>query len=149
MTCHLISVVLGKVYKLWRSSVFQHIANKFTAYLIRNCIKKISYMFQCLNHHWGIETCRSCFGYNQVLNILCICWLYVVNTCKMHGTHSFKIMKLIICIFCFFWLPPPKFIYSLEHPVLRHHLSCILHLIRSLSKFTYSYEMLSTVMVFR
>jgi len=24
------------------------------------------------------------------IKTLCICWLYVVNICKMHGTHIFK-----------------------------------------------------------
>jgi hypothetical protein len=139
----------GQGIQIMKIICLQHITNKCTISLIHNCIQKISYMFWCLNHHWGIETCWSCFGYYQVLNVLCICWLYVVNTCKMHGTHSFKIMKIIICTFCFFWLPPPKFVYSSEHPVCRHHPSYFLHLIRSLSEFTYSYEMLSTMMVFR
>jgi len=127
----------------------QHITNKCTIFLIHNCIQKITYMIQCLNHHLGIETCMNYFGYNHVLNILCVCWLYVVNTCKMHSPHSFKIMKIIICTFCFFWLPPPKLVYSSGHPVLRHHLAYIFHLIRSLTKFTYFNEMLSTMVVFR
>jgi len=26
-----------------------------------------------------------------VWNVLRICWIYVVNVCKMHGTHSFRV----------------------------------------------------------
>jgi hypothetical protein len=139
----------GQGIQIIKIICLQHITNKCTMYVIGSCFQKNSYMFQCRNDDWGIGTCRSCFGYNQVLNILCINWLYVVNMCKMHDTHSFKIMNIIICTFCFFWLPTPKFVYSSEHPVLRHHPSYILHLIGSLSKFTYSYEMLSTMMVSR
>jgi len=29
--------------------------------------------------------------YLQHITTLCICWLYIVNICKLHGTHSFKV----------------------------------------------------------
>jgi hypothetical protein len=33
------------------------------------------------------------FKYNYVLNTWCICWLFIVNVCKMRGTYSFKIVE--------------------------------------------------------
>jgi len=43
----------------------------------------------------GIEMYRS-FQIHLGIEHMCNYWLYVVNICKMYGTHSFK-TNVIIC----------------------------------------------------
>ena len=53
----------------------------------------ISKTWEFLWWHHKCTQCLSLFHLQHISNkctILCICWLYVVNTCKMHSTHGFK-----------------------------------------------------------
>ena len=44
--------------------------------------------------NYELPNTKVCWYQLSIKYILCICWLYVVDICKMHCRHSFKIRQL-------------------------------------------------------